>query len=330
MRRAAAPRKRNSKPARRLVAGNGGFTTSASEYAQMLCDPCNATLKAPLYPGTTGSNVMRYRAESVVGDATTTACIVAYHPVFGSWSCSVAGGNTAAVLNYNADAWPGDNFLNAVNTSISAYRGVAGCMQVAYPGTELNRGGYVAMGVINGRAIWSAISATNGGAGVPIAPTSVIEMLTHTQRMPVDEVECAWVPAFGDQEFDSFRIATSADSIMSENFSKANFVVLVVQGATASAAGIIRVTNTSIVEVNWAGGRGLVSNAAHVQTNPTTFTQVIAALQRKDPHWYINAAKKVARLVGTAAMGYYTGGAAGLATSLMGLNIKNSSSRNIA
>lgn len=307
----------------------GGYTTSASEYAQMLCDPCNATLKAPLYPGTTGANVMRYRAESVIGDATTTACVIAYHPVLGTWARAVAGGSTSAPLQYYGDGWPGDGFLN-VNTSITAFRGVAGCVQATYPGTELNRSGYVAMGVINGKEIWNNIPTTQGGAGFGYNPTSYIELLTHTQRMPVDEVECAWVPSFGDQEFNTqTTFSTAPDSAMKENFEKANFVVLVVQGATASSAGVVRFTTTTIAEVNWAGGRGLVSNAAHVQTNPTTFTSVIAALQRKDPHWYINAAKKVARLVGTAMSGYASGGALGVATSLMGLNIRNMPSRNV-
>lgn len=322
----AAPRRRIARLPRQ--SGAGGFTTSATEYAQMLCDPCNATLKAPLYPGTTGSNVMRYRAETVLGDATTTACVVAYHPVLGAWGRAVAGGTTQSPLLYLGDAWPGDTFLNAT-ISIASYRGVAGCMQVAYPGTEMNRGGYVSLGVINGKTVWNVIAAASGGGGFPVTPASLLETLTHSQRMPVDEVECAWVPSFGDQEFGTQLGSATSDPVMRENFEKSNFVLLVVQGATASTAGVIRITNTSIVEVNWADGRGLVSNAAHVQTNPTTFTQVIAALQRKDPHWYINAAKKVGKLVGAAAGGYASGGMLGMATSLMGLNLKSNSSRNI-
>lgn len=295
----------------------------------MLCDPCNATLKAPLYPGSLGANVMRYRAESVLGTSTDTAAIVAYHPVLGTWGASYAGGSTSGTLSFIGDAWPGFNFLNAT-ASIQSYRGTAGCMQVTYPGTELNRSGYVAMGLINGSAIWDSILAVQGGNGTPISVVGVLELLTHTQRMPVDDLECNWVPGFGDQEFGQLNSGTASTTIMKDDFAKANFVVMAVQGTQATTSGVIRVTTTSIVEVNWATGRGLVSNAAHVQTNPTTFTQVIAALQRKDPHWYINAAKKAARLIGVAATGYASGGVVGVASSLMGLNISNKSSRNIA
>lgn len=325
--KSAAARPRRSRSVRLAPAG---YTTSAMEYAQMLCDPCNSTLKPPLYPGSVGSNVMRFRAEHVIGNATSTACALAYHPVYGAFTLTADSGSVASTFTYNADATPGDAFL-ATSGSVQSTRGVAGCVQLAYPGTEFNRSGYVSMGVISGATIWNALASTSGGGGLPISPTDLLEILTHSQRMPVDEVECAWVPSFGDQEFSSLTVYTTANSLaIKENFEKANFVTFIVQGAQASSAGIIRVTNTGILEVNWKGGRGLVSNAAHVQTNPTTFTSVVAALQRKDPHWYINAAKKVARLVGTAAGGYASGGMLGMATSLMGLNIGRPAAKNVA
>jgi len=131
-----------------------GLDSTAAAWAKLLTDPCNAPLTSPCYPSSSGGSLVRVESDGIYGNgATATAGAVLFTPGLmtrnsGLGSISyLVGTDDVTNLPWNtAAASSNPGYYTA--SSWSAYRPVAACMQVSWPGSELNRQGIVSIGQV--------------------------------------------------------------------------------------------------------------------------------------------------------------------------------------
>lgn len=178
----------------------------ARKYADLLADPCHADLTYPIYTGAGGGILVR--AESYVtlfNSATNTGGVIHWVPGALNFQAGFAnnlltGGDSGAgvTMTVGAQNWiPGSNLINLA----SGVRTVAACAQVMWPGTELNRQGFVLGGNTAGDFVKSGSVLTNAAVANGY--------LANHLRIPDSDVEFVWRPQFGDQEFNDPNDTTS-------------------------------------------------------------------------------------------------------------------------
>lgn len=158
-------------------------------YARLLADPCTADLVNGPFGDGFGGMVSRFEKEYVINNsATDVGAFFAFTPGLGS--CIIANApitdETATItpVALLAASSPGYSFLQP---NASHIRPLAACVQVYWPGSELNRQGIISLGrhsneVVNDTASVSALRA----------------QANYIQRMPADKAEMVWRPS----EFD--------------------------------------------------------------------------------------------------------------------------------
>lgn len=207
-----AVRNRVTKRVRRRKAtksGHVGMDKSAQDYVKLLTNPCEAPLaKVP----TTGNTGFIFRAETdfLIGfGATETAGFVAWTPSgLAADLTAVPGPNVTGLLtafgpNDSAVLTPGWNVnvpaLSYLRANASNYRCVAACMQVFWPGSEVNRQGIISM--VN--TPMNTIKGDFGGTS-PAITTTAANIRSSSQvvsRVPTDRLELVWRPGDLDYSF---------------------------------------------------------------------------------------------------------------------------------
>lgn len=177
----------------------------AAAHARLLMDPCSQELTHPIYLGADGGMLMRCEQSiTVASGPTETGGIVAFMPggSFGASDSTVYVNNTAitsdtttTLLTPSPSSAPGSTFL--INNS-RAYRPVAACLQVMWPGSELNRQGFVSLGRISGAEL---DDARTGGTGTATNVAALRQLAVATTRTPEDHLEILWKPGAGDMVF---------------------------------------------------------------------------------------------------------------------------------
>lgn len=202
----AARRKAPAKTVKRRrmkQASNRGLDASATAYARLLADPCNAPLAHPVYPG--GDAGFLFRAESFItlgAGATDTSGILHWTPGYINSTgtemlfTATTGGSTAGTLAAFSSA-PGKAFLTAQS---KAARCIAACVKVTFPGSESARGGRLHYGQTNAGLIDSGNSVT---------PDAVALSLQHFNRVPPQTTELIWKPNIADTEMNDPSEAAS-------------------------------------------------------------------------------------------------------------------------
>lgn len=294
--RQVAPRARSARPA--IARMRATMDSAAQAWARLMDDPCNAPLVYPCY-GTGGGGTVLFRAEydSIAFNAATETAGI-YVAVPGCAAALINGTIlTSDTFNSTLTTSPvmaGQGFLTG---QASSFRAVAGCVQVMYPGTELNRSGIVAVGVVPADSFTMSMAPVVGGIGTALSASSVRSMCAHTERMPSTVIEAKWFPGEADQQ--SIAPAFNAGSTASL-FAGRNALVVAASGFPASTG--IRIRTVVIYEatlISTSGGLGSVQSAAP-PVSGTTPSTVIKALFDKDAQWWLDSAVKAGRVVSSA------------------------------
>jgi len=284
-RRARIPRQLNAR---------SGLDGDALKYAALLDDPCNAPLVHPTYSGSEGGYLARFETINTYGIAsgTTTSGLIHWIP----GQMLISGGVNAGTI-YNEATGPGVSNTMAsevlaqtpggtfLSTNASAFRCVAACITISWPGTELARQGYVAVGNTSGVTLKS---------GVSIAPGSVFPLLTHSERVPMNKIELKWRPGAFDETFSD---ASSSPSVA--DLSRAGAITVYYVGLPAGGAGLL-IKRTAVYEYipNIALGLATVPSSRSKSNN--TLDQVVNFLDSTGD-WVTRAAGSVYRLTSRVA-----------------------------
>lgn len=288
-------------PAKRVVQGPT-LDRAAIEWAALLRDPCNAKLVAPCYPVGTGASVlMRFENDQIIANgATEVASFGALIPG-AALAFQNAGPLTTdllgAVFGVQTSMAPGFAFLN---TNVTSARAVAACVQITYPGTELNRSGIVGIGVIPAEAIVNNIATGSGGGNITTSAAQVRIMTQHVERMPATVVEVKWFP--GEKDAEPVNPENLATANQAQALVGRNAIVWSASGFPVSTG--IRVRSVVIYEMNIGQtSTGNTNGAVQAILPPpssSTPAQVLRAMYNRDPQWYIESAVKAAKSIGNA------------------------------
>jgi len=263
---------------------------AAADYARLIADPCNAKLVSTIWPGANGSFVSRFETDFIFrGGAADVAGILVYVP--GTNSCYVnattlLADNTATLLGVDNVGFPppGNSFLAAAGS----IRAVASCMQVSFPGTELNRSGIVSLGITNFGALTANVAAPAGGGNANTTAGNIRTLCQHVERMPTEMAEITWFPNSGDQE--PFELTQQGALVQLDDASSKNCIVMSASGYPASTG--VRVRIVTVFEWTPKTGQGLVA-ASEVPKSSNTLNDVLRALPAaKGTNWFINAYKR--------------------------------------
>jgi len=306
---------KTKKPASRIVRVGGrryNLDQPAAEWAQLLANPCNAKLAYPCYPTGSGSSVLvRQEFDAVVASgATETAIFGAFNPGGGYTVVS----QTALVADNTQSLMLASGTLSIAGiTSYASWRPVAACIQISWPGSELNRQGVVAVGIIPGGTAIVNMPGAQGGGNLTASAAQWRAALQHVERMPNSVVECKWFPGEADAvPIDAAApIARYADDMRGRNvigFSASGFPV---------STGI-RIRGVVVAEVSFVNINQVQAVVPPRSSTPTF--EILRTMANVDPQWYLESAAKsvnrVSNAVSYAAQGVK---AAGLAVNGLGL-----------
>jgi len=268
------------------------MSKASADYVRLLTDPCNAPLVPGIYPGSGGGIVSRFETDFLIGTTATDTCasftwVPGMNLTFAP-SIALPLDSTAFTPAIGAvGSMPGYNFLNTVAGS---FRAISACMQVTYPGSELDRSGIISLGIQDGASIIPFLPTTQGGSAVATNVQQLRSMAQHTERTPATTAEIIWMPGeFDGQNFSYGLIGPPpkypgpGDGVM---FQGRNALVFT---AASLPLGIgVRLRCVLVCEWTPRVNQGIVASV-----NPTysaeTVAEVLAKLARSNPNWYIHA-----------------------------------------
>lgn len=285
MAKATRPKAPKSRP-KEAVAMKGNLDQASRDYAALLADPCNAQLTRTVWPGAGGSFVSRFETDFImVNDAISTGGALVYSPGFGAGPNASLGNSVACATDttgFNLTApqpAPGTSFL----ATVDLFRPVAACAEIYWPGTELNRSGIVALGVVD------TTVTTVFSTGLNCTLAKLRSFCQHTERMPVDKATVNWRPGASDSDAAGSSTTISTGGRMS--------LLLVASGFPINTGVRIRI----VVAMEWwpQPGTGFVSS---VPKSVTTYTanDVLTYLDRTG-NWLFNTYKRYSPIVNNVA-----------------------------
>lgn len=272
--------------------------TAAAQWAALLNDPCNGTLTHPIYAGAEGGALIRVENEFTLFNSGTDVCgMFAWVPgQCGTTAAAQTGGTNPATLitlaDYSTNV-PGYTFLR--NNSSSA-RCVAACAQLYWPGTELNRQGFVAGGQISGATYLDARAAA------AMSPDTLRTLLPNRLRMPDGAFEVKWCPSAGDT-----RWVDPNDSDVGADINTKTAIAFSVNGIPVSTG--VRIRCVAVYEYLPKYGNGVVQPFNSRARSSSTLDDVINYLDSNYPSWRA----RVAQIGLTGAYGLLTRVRAGMA-----------------
>lgn len=292
---------KNIKSSRKKVAANmprrktkrvstvtrGGLDGPAQAYARLIADPCNAPLTTTIWPGSTGSFVSRFESDFIVFDGVAqTAGMLYFVPGMNEVytpSLLLTNDTTASTMTNASTLPPGVTFLQA---SAGTFRCVAACMQVSFPGTELNRSGIVSLGVMQAGGALRNLATIAGGQNVNTTASAVRQLCQHTERTPQNMAEIIWQPGGGDQLPTQLGIATNTTSYVTEASDK-NAIVMSVAGIPPVTG--VRIRLVSVIEWTPRTAQGFVSSIDPPKS-VNSLNDILRALPAsRGSNWFINA-----------------------------------------
>lgn len=279
-----APTKKNNgngagKPARqRRVQTSNGLDQNARAWARLVADPCYAPLTHPIYPGSDGGLLARFESEQTFGaGAGETGFIVGFVPGLPGGSIyanatALASDTTNTLFNNTSIAGPGQTFLS---TSASAVRCVAACMQISWPGSELDRQGYITLGQCSGGLLSQGLSV--------VTNTAALRPLCHLRaRVPDTFLEVKWRPTLGDAEWHDPSLAGTVGDI-----NKKGAIFATVSNLKALIGARVRF----IVTYEWQPktNQGVATAFDSHIPSKNSLDDVINALDKNGPGWAYRA-----------------------------------------
>lgn len=236
-------------------------------HTNMVMDPCNSKICPTAYRGQDGF-VQRFCSTQSLVLTTQAAFLSVYYPAYNSvYLAAVALPSTVITPIGYGTPGPGQAFLLA---NADSQRAVAGCTQVSYTGTELNRQGILYRGSIK-----ASVFSNN------FTLDQITALLGHPMRVPDDTSEIKWIPSSIDEEY------WSTGSASPDGAGDRNVIVTVGVGFTSSVT--FTFTNTLIAEWQPNFGLGIAANTPNTADAPAGFEHVKTSLA-KAGNWWVNAA----------------------------------------
>lgn len=303
-----------SGPKRQVRRANRTSTLTVDEarYAALLHDPCTAPLTRPVYSTTGSGFLQRMESDFSIGKSgTSTAGSFVWVP--GMFN-SGAGGSTVTTSSINGafylgttgtGAAPADdgtlcswyNFYGAnmpgnvfLATNAGVARCVAACMQVYWPGSELNRQGFVS--VFRGsaddvRPFATDVSVANLRAASP-----------YVCRIPQDKLEVKWQPDQADTRFVSTTPTVGAN--VSHIQSGPAAIGVTWAGLPADTGVRIRLVAVYEWQPRTNAASGIVMDGGSAVPTHGDLGNVIGYLQRNSA-WFITKGMEVAAFLQQSA-----------------------------
>lgn len=275
--------------------------TYARDYAALVADPCGARLVEGVYPGGGGGIVSRFESDFIMANgATDTGACVAFTPGFNSELAGLVGGmmqtptipltTDVQVISFtnNFNSAPGFTFLA---NNAKAFRSVSACLQISWPGSELNRQGIVGMGQ-------TTLSNTLGGT---VTTANLRVLSTHVGRMPEDVLEIVLRPTEASQRWCDPTLSPTL-AVVQEVWGDSPCLFVTVAGIPANVGVRIRLVN--IVEWIPASNTGVAGTQPMATRSKNTFTEVLQYLESAMNNKWV-------RKAGLMALNYATGGIGG-------------------
>lgn len=280
-------------PRAQAMAPPGRLDQSATEYMRLIKDPCNAKLTNTIWPGSSGSFVGRFESDFILwNQATAVGGFLVYTPGTNSIvanSTLLTSDTLPSVVGYDGVNIPSAGFLMS-GTSVGSFRAVAACVQVMFPGTELNRSGIVSGGVTRFDPFVSNLPLVDGGSAITTTASQMRSLCQHTERTPQEMMEIIWFP--GPNDSDTFKPQTATTGITAANVGR-NSIVISASGFPVSTG--IRVRIVLVAEWNPAqsgASNGLVSTVEMPRSYNTVNDVLMALPQGNGTSWFINAYRK--------------------------------------
>lgn len=251
---------------------------------RMILDPCGAELKPSAYSGQTGI-VQRFSATYTYNSTNPFRVLTWVPGRFRFWENNqLTGSATTGVISYGAFV-PGTAFLSA-NTQNARVLGA--CMDVSYLGKELDRSGYVAVGVVPAGTLPGAATTTID---------SVTSRLAVKGRIPPGDFAIKWYPSNVDSEYVDVADGTPGG----DDFDMANAITMTTSGLPTGAQLVI--TLTCIVEWNPRENVGTVVNTLTAPSVPDAVSRINTQLHNIG-RWWTNLGEVSENAMHTASAVY--------------------------
>jgi hypothetical protein len=279
--------------------------TAAATYAKLLADPCNGPLVTGPFGDGGGGMVTRFESDFLYNvNATETASAFAFVPGLAigyTGSVVLPFDNTSFNFLANTGASPGYQWLN---TNASQWRCLSACVQVYYPGTELNRSGLVSVGCLPAEFALATGQQVN----------QLRTLSQYVERTPDMMSEIIWRPNSYDLEFTTPQGETPATASRRS--------ALYATGSGLPLATGLRYRVVAVYEWYPVNNIGMVTPINRGQTSTSTFQQVIHRLDGIGD-WMYHGALETAKAAssvyrGVRAVGQVAYGTAKMAAMLSG------------
>lgn len=281
--------------------------TAAAAYARLLVDPCAATLTHPIYVGGDGGYLGRYEADFLTNNTGVGGFL--FTPggmgISADGTISTSGNNSMMQLINNGDLLQPATDSSACRWAVkgaaieqpgyaalfpisAAVRPVAACLQVYYPGSELNRAGVISLARVNAGSILG-----DTGNGPTVAQYRAISNIV--MRTPADHAEIKWQPSDGDMLYTDPTLITPP-----REMERKNALLLTYSGLPIVATGCIRIR--LVVTYEWMPGAisgGILSNQSSRARSRNSLDEVLNYLDSLGEWWTTNGPRAAA---GAAAL----------------------------
>lgn len=297
--------KRALKPKPKPRPVKAGLDPYATAYAKLVANPCHAQLTKGIGTGSAASVVMRFEADQLAftGGTVNGGTLFWVPGSATGFSAGATADSSALTMAVDTSFCAGRQFLDS---SCSAARCIAACMQVYYPGSELNRSGIVALGVMPVGSLTGALPATYGGSGGLATNSQYRPMCQFSERTPETMMEITWRPGSGDEGMVD-RVGLAANLTSFPVALKGSNGILL--NATGLAAGVgLRIRTVAVYELEFNAGNGLV-NTVETSRSANSVNDVLRTLDNVMPNWFINGFKTAATTALRLGASYVTGGA---------------------
>lgn len=273
--------------------------TSMRKYVELLNDPCTGPLVHA--PGSTaGGMITRFEADYIVGEgAGITAGFMAFTP--------------GAINNASGTSHPGNGYIGAVATSdsvgtttfinspgfyvpgytylqtnASSYRCIAMCVQMYWPGSELNRAGIISAC----QATYGTFKQDTAGSGPSVATYRSLSPVV--ERMPTDHFEAKWAPSFTDGLF--------RNPLSPQEPEAGHTSLLVTWGGLPAATGV-RLRVVAVYEWN-PKAVGLTINSNTSQTGAGGMQDARQLLDKSNAAWWYHTGQAAMNFASGAVVAY--------------------------
>lgn len=300
--------KRKAGPARARIPRAPILDAPAVAYAKLLADPCNGPLVHGLSVDGVGGIVSRFESDFIINGNNETAAFYAFVPglAVGQGSTNLLASDATPItfgpLN-NVFA-----FLAPSSRSVGSFRCLSACIQVYWPGTELNRAGVVGL-------MQSNYGDINDFA-TPVTPGFLRSASTYVERTPQDKLELKWTPSEADLNWTE---QGANDTGIASSYAKRSTLTVSAAGLPANTG--LRVRLTAVYEWKPLQVTGIAMQRTVARSN-NTLSHVLNVLDSTGD-WVYNGAVKVGTTLSkiwaaVEAAGGVAYGAAKMAARIMG------------